>query len=482
MTRIRPADEHGVAMVTALLVTFVVLLLSVSVISTSIHNTESSAYDRRRLLAVDAAESGVDWYYHHLSVTGTGDADFACTKTGTVDSGPNTAEWTASIELRDANETLLTCPPPFGVNPASALITSEGRSPTGTLLRTMQSYVRMRPIFEGTEAAILATSSTSVTNKVTIMNNEGGDADMFVSCPSAPCSLSMSNNQTVSGSLFVMGSVSLSNSVVVQGDVWASGDVTLSSGATVVGDVISSTGSISVSNPASVGGDATAGTTVSGQSYIAGTILENTVSPDPPSIQLPQITFSASEQAAWQSQQYEIVTFGDCTTARTWIEAFGAVSLNVFGTKNYVARITAVCNLTFSNNVTINLPGSLAIITEGSISMANQINWTAIDNDRTLYLASRYRTGLTCSSGSYDVSTTNNTNFLNAFETPRLDVLMYSPCSVILRNQNAFSGQVAATTVNVSNQTTINYVPIAIPGVTQVIGFTQEPQYLREVK
>jgi hypothetical protein len=480
MTSRRFADDRGVAMVTALLVMFVVLLLSVSVVTVSIHNTESSGYDRRRLLAVQAAEGGIDWYYHHLAVTGP--QNFECTNTGNVNTGPNTAEWTASILLRDANNAVLACPPPIGITPRSAMITSEGRSPTGTLLRTMQSFVQIRPVFEGTEAAILSASATDITNKITVMNNEGGDADIYVSCPSAPCSLSLNNNQNVSGNLYVLGDVSLSNSVVVQGDVWATGNVSIQTGARVVGNVISSTGSITVSSPGSVGGDATAGTTVTGSSYIGGTVLQNTASPAPPSIPLPQLDFDATEQAAWEAQQFEIVTFNDCTTARTWIQAFGSVPVNVFGTFNYVARITAVCDLTFTNNSTINLPGSLAIVTDGSISMANNITFSALDNDRVLYLASRYRTGLNCASGSYDVETTTNTNFLNVFETPRLDVLMYSPCNVTLRNQNAFSGQVAATDVDVSNQTTINYVPVAIPGVTAVIGFTQEPQYIREVK
>jgi hypothetical protein len=250
----------------------------------------------------------------------------------------------------------------------------------------------------------------------------------------------------------------------------------------VNGDVISSTGSIAVSSPGSVGGDATAATTVTGSTYIGGTVLQNTASPTPPSIPLPQIEFDAAEQAAWEAQQFEVrPPFSDCTTARTWIEAFGSVPVNVFGTYNYVARINAVCDLTFTNNITINMPGSLAIITEGSISMANNITFRAVGNDRTLYLASRYRTGLNCATGSYDVQTTTNTNFLNVFETPRLDVLMYSPCNVTLRNQSAFSGQVAGADVDISNQTTINYVPVAIPGVTAVIGFTQEPQYIREV-
>jgi hypothetical protein len=480
LMRVRFRDERGVAMITALLVTFVVLLLSISVVSVSIHNTEQSGFDRRRLLAVQAAEAGIDWYYHHLSVTPP--QNLACTATGVVDSGPNTAEWSASIALEDASGTPLSCPLPFGITPSASMITSEGRSPTGTLLRTMQSYVRTKPIFEGSGTAILATSPTDITNKLTLMNNEGGDANIFVSCPSAPCSLSLNNNQTISGNLYVLGSVDLSNSVVVEGDVWARDGVTVGTGAIVHGNVISSTGAISVTNPASIRGDATAGTTVGVQALVGGTILENTVSPDPPSQPFPELDFDATEKAAWEAQQFEVKTFADCASAKAWILGFGTVPVNVFGTKNYVVRITAVCSLVFDNLTSINVPGSLAIVTDGSISMQNRVTFTAVGNDRQLFLTSRYRTGLTCSSGSYNVSTSNNANFLNVFETPRLDVLLYSPCTVTVQNSNAFSGQVIAPDVDISNQTTINFVPVAIPGVTAVIGFTQEPQYLREVK
>jgi hypothetical protein len=35
--------------------------------------------------------------------------------------------------------------------------------------------------------------------------------------------------------------------------------------------------------------------------------------------------------------------------------------------------------------------------------------------------------------------------------------------------------------VNVTNQTTLNYVPVFVPGLTTVTGFRQNIQYIREV-
>jgi len=35
--------------------------------------------------------------------------------------------------------------------------------------------------------------------------------------------------------------------------------------------------------------------------------------------------------------------------------------------------------------------------------------------------------------------------------------------------------------VTASNQTTINYVPVFVPGLTTVTGFRQNVQYIREI-
>src|SRR6266508_4301402 len=87
-----------------------------------------------------------------------------------------------------------------------------------------------------------------------------------------------------------------------------------------------------------------------------------------------------------------------------------------------------------------------------------------------------------CSTTSYDVQTTNNTDFLNTAGTDLLDVFLYSPCTVSLSNQNAFRGQVFGQTVNISNQVNMTFVPTIVPGVSQIVGFRQDPAYVREVQ
>ena len=65
-------EEHGVAMIMALAVSFIVLLLSTVVIAQSIHSLESSGYDRERLLSVNAAEAGTNYWYAFLETTPPG--------------------------------------------------------------------------------------------------------------------------------------------------------------------------------------------------------------------------------------------------------------------------------------------------------------------------------------------------------------------------------------------------------------------------
>ena len=61
--------EDGVAMIVALMVSFVVLMLSTIVVAQSLHSLDASGYDRQRLLSVNAAEAGTNAWYHHLQTT-----------------------------------------------------------------------------------------------------------------------------------------------------------------------------------------------------------------------------------------------------------------------------------------------------------------------------------------------------------------------------------------------------------------------------
>jgi cytoskeletal protein CcmA (bactofilin family) len=485
LIRLRLEDERGVALVVALLVSFVVLLLGTAVVSLSLHNLDASGYDRRRLLSIGAAEAGLDSYYETIERTPA--ATLPCTLSGTVSSGPSTATYEASIKVYNAAGAEIACPP-SGANAVAALITSTGRSGS-SLARTMQSYVRMSPIYGGWSAAIFANTTTTIGQQMTINSASGTDGDIFVNGD-----LTVNNNITISGNLYVSpagaatGALTMSNSVTVQSNVWANGNVTMSNGATVAGDVTSSTGNISVSNPATIQGDATAAGTVGSASQISGLLTPGYTQGPPPGQALPQIAFSATEQTEWTNAGYVIMPFigtstAPCTAAKAFI---ASVSSGATPAGNYVVRVISTsgtpCKISYGNNSSTNVRGNLAIITDGAIEMQNKVVWQAVGGDRKLFLISLYRSGLVCSTGNYDVTTSNNSDFLNTAGTAVLDVFFYSPCTVSLSNQNAFRGQVFGQTVNISNQVNMTFVPTIVPGVAQIVGFRQDPAYVREVR
>src|SRR6266545_4137522 len=321
LIRLRLGDERGVALVVALLVSFVVLLLGTAVVS--------------------------------------------------VSSGPSTATYEASIEVFNAAGAEIACPP-SGTSAVAAMITSTGRSGS-TLARTMQSYVRMSPIYGGWSAAIFANTPTTIGQRMTINSASGSEGDVFVNGD-----LTLSNNITISGNLYVSpagaatGALTMSNQVTVQSNVWANGNVTMSNG-TVTGDVTSSTGNISVSNPATIQGDATAAGTVGSASQISGLITPGYTQGPPPGQALPQIAFSASEQQEWTNAGYVIMTFSGssttpCNNAKTFI---ANVSSGVQPAGNYVVRVISTsgtpCKISYGNNSSTNVRGNLAIITDGDI-------------------------------------------------------------------------------------------------------------------
>lgn len=477
LTKLRD-DERGVAMVLALTVTFVVLLLSVFVVQLAIHDVDASGYDRRRLLSVNAAEAGINDYYAYLGglLSGTPVPDqlgsIQCSIDASVSTGPNEADYAATIQFFDASGGAVACPPPEGAVPAAVKITSTGHAPSG-LPRVMESYAQLVPVYGGTTAALLSNGTTTLANKLTLNGYNGSDADAYVNG-----SLFVTNNQTFSGNLYVQGSVSIQNSSLIDGTLWALNGITMGQGA-VNGDAFSTTGSISISNPAVIYGDAKANSTIASTSQIQGDVYPNTSGiANPPSQALPALPYDLQK---WVNAGFQLASgaeFTSCSSAKTWITN----PANLVPGMSFVVRIAASCDLSFGGLETISLPGNLAIITDGSITMSQHSTWQSVDGDHSLYLISVNTVAGQCTSGtSKNITTSNLTEFKELASPNRLDVFIYTSGTVNMANQSAMNGQVYGCPVNVTNQTTLNYVPVFVPGLTTVTGFRQNVQYVREV-
>ncbi|MBA3729161.1 MAG: hypothetical protein H0W94_08195, partial [Actinobacteria bacterium] len=184
--------------------------------------------------------------------------------------------------------------------------------------------------------------------------------------------------------------------------------------------------------------------------------------------------------AKWSNAGFQLANgaaFADCATAKSWITN----PANRPPGTNWVVRIAASCELLFNGNETIYLPGSLAILTDGSITMQNHPTWQSVGGNHSLYLISVNSAAGVCTSTGKNITTSNQTEFKNLASPDRLDVFIYTSGTVSMSNLSAMNGQVYGCPVNVANQTTLNYVPVFVPGLTTVTGFRQNIQYIREV-
>ena len=458
-------DEDGVAMVIAMMVVFVVVLLSIVIFDLSIHNTQQAAYDRKRVTSVAAAESGIDRAWNLVQFTAP--EDLPCAESDSLGTAPGPAGYDIAYTWYDAAGDAMPCSgtgrPSQEALPASVLVTSVGTT-IDSVPRTMQAYMTLAPTYGGFDAAIIAVTNTNFNNNFTVTGGTSNDGDIYIT----DGDLTVTNTPNIYGNVYVPnGGVSMSNNNQIIGNLWANEAIIIQSPASVTGDVTSSLGALS--GTGGIGGDARGGDTIAASLNVGGSEYPNSPQAPPPTHEFPLLCNDAIPDVCgalpWTGYTRTMVT--DCTAAQAFLDAVPS--------GDQLLWIPSGCaDLEIGNNDVIDFSGSLAIVTNGKITMANRNDWNGTVG-KNLYLIANYRSGLDCSTGAYDVSTGNNSNFLNA------SVLFYSACTVTLNNQNDFTGQVFANTVTINNHFTLNATPVLVPGAGDVAGFDQSIVYLREV-
>jgi Tfp pilus assembly protein PilX len=458
-------EEDGVAMVIAMMVVFVVVLLSIVIFDLSIHNTQQAAYDRKRVTSVAAAESGIDRAWNLVQFTAP--EDLPCTESASLGTAPGPAGYDITYTWYDAADAEMPCTgagaPSQEDLPSSVLVTSVGET-IDSVPRTMQAYMTLEPTYGGFDAAIISVQNTIFNNNFTVTGGTSNNGDIYITNGN----LTVTNTPTIYGNVYVPnGGVTSTNNNQIIGNLWANGSISINSPASVTGDVTSSTGTLA--GTGAIGGDARAGSTIAGSLAVGGSEYPSSPQGPPPSKALPLLCNDAipgvCSALPWTG--YTRTTVTTCAAAQAFLDAVPS--------GDQLLWIPSGCaDLAIGNNDVINFTGSLAIVTNGKITMANRNDWNGAIG-KNLYFISNYRSGLDCVSGAYNVTTGNNSNFLNA------STMFYSPCTVTLNNQNDFTGQVMANTVVINNHFTLNATPVLVPGAGDVAGFDQSIVYLREV-
>lgn len=464
-------EESGVAMVIAMLVVFVVVLLSIVVLDMSIHNTDQSAYDRKRVTSIAAAEAGIDRAWNLIQFTAPQDLTDTFGPI-TLGSEPGPATYTIDFTWYESVDPLveITGEPDQANPPVAALITAVGETNTD-VPRTMQTFVTLAPNYGGFGSAVLAVTDTTLETAPTILGNDGNDGNIYVT----DGDLTIDNSMTVYGNIYVHdGGVRIENNSEISGELWANESITIDNPATVGTNVISSTGQIDTETDpgGTIGGFAMAGTTIEIPPLrVSGTTYEHSPQGPPPTVEFPKLCQLAiagvCEAMPWAAQGFTVTSFTDCAAARTFLRT-GTLA------GNQVVWIDSACTLAIQNNDVITFSGNLAIVTQGGITMANRNTWAGAAGNELFFIVN-YREALACGSGLYNISTGNLSRFQGA------SVLFYSPCTVTLNNLNGFTGQILGNTVDIKNNFTLSYEPVLVPGLDSIQGFDQNIVYVREV-
>jgi hypothetical protein len=482
-------------MVVAIMVLFVVLLLSAVVYAESVHNSGQSANNRKRLQSVDAAEAGLDYFFNCVGHTAPASVS-SCAVSQTVAVAPGTSSFTITPTwYSDANGTTQADPSTFNDTnlPKSVKVLSTGIA-NGKVTRRMESFIALpNPLFGSVVGAVLVDSSINFKNNFTLTGDNISNGDIYVTCESSQpsCDASItSGNQIINGSIFVpKGSLLISAQAHISGSVWANGSVTIDHSQAVVDqNATSSTSSLTVSRGNVTGtGSYCTGSAPSPSNVHGGTI--QLCQAAPPSVPFPHIAYNLSD---WQTgcgrsplaNCYAEVPFGttgssnpaDCAAADAYIEGNGAGTFQggagvPAGYSGVIVRILSTCSLTTTNNANINLGADLAIVSNGPINLSQQSTWTGVGGDREMHLFVPW--GTSCPTG--DITVGNNTNFNSL-----ISLSIYTPCTAHMSNQNAFYGQVIGGSVDIANNWKMNYQAVQLPGST-VGGFNEDIAYIREI-
>ena len=486
-------------MIVALLVAFMVLILSIYVVNLTLHSTTTSAYDRKRVTSVMAAEAGIDAFWNMVQFTAPENLPCATPTAGRInpvagslDVVPGTSTYAVTVTYYDADGQPIRCTDlAQSLSPAAVLATSTGKT-SGSVPRTMQSYMRLAPTRSGGfRAAVIAENGLSISGNGGVDGDQTViDADLYVNNGN----LSLSGQVDVQGDVYVhAGAASLAGSVHVFGDVWAWNSATIDNPALIDRNLTSSQGALGVvsNSGGSVGACATAATTIDPKIRIRS--VPRCVRPNnasnvaPPSVPLPHVCWDPvvgvecqGTSDVWVAKGYTIVDAPSCSAAQGFIATGTAIS-HIRG--DVLLRVTGCANLDISSR-NVYFDGNLAIFSDGAITLGNQNNFYGVAG-KSIFFIVGYRSGMsgnlqTCpaSPGPYDVTFLQNPNFRN------VSVTIYTPFNANIQNNSATPqvvGQILGGTVCTGNKTSIKFKPVPIPGVSPISGFDQDIVYLREV-
>jgi cytoskeletal protein CcmA (bactofilin family) len=456
----RLSEERGVALITAMLVSMVVVTLGVTSVTLAMHNTEQSARSRERVESIAVAEAGINYYFSHLQ---SGAADtFQCSITRSLAGTPD-AQFQATVTFYDEDLNEIPCETlTADSEPDSARIRSIGTSIGEDPARTMEAFVNLIPI-RGTpfgDFAVYSDASPTFNSNTQIFGGDSHDGNVYTNGNAV-----VESNAQMYGDVWAQGFVQLEGNSEVKEDVWSGTYVQLDTGSRVLGNARAATSYLNLGTGAHVFGDGRAGgpITLGSGAAIDGLQVPNTATDPPDPIEFPVFTYNPAAWANPDAGAYNIQLPTTCLAARTFI--------NSGLTGNWVVRIPFPCDLNITTGQSPTLRGNLAIISDGSLTMSSNSEFKSDGGNHTLHLIF----GL----GEVDpcgIRFNSNTRIASGIKA-----LLYTPCDIDLNsNSLVVEGQMFAGGVNFNSNSDLTFDAIDVPGIG-ASRFDEDIRYIREV-
>ncbi len=460
--------EHGVAMITTILVFFVVSILVTGMMYTSFHSSNATARNRSWGQSVHVAESGIHAAIAHLQ--NTGGAAPSGTVTGTTAEGTYQYRVTRMPRNRYQIDAM-------GTVGSVASLRGERRLRVTMAPPRSFSYALFSLSDVTTKNNNVVCGDIWANTYVTVYQNDAVRSPDSDDCP---------DGSGGSGSVTAAtGYVSLQHNSSVDGDVWAGGNnsageaITLAGGASIGGFAKASSSApgcaddpthlqYEVVNDGSIDGMVTTWGTVTG-SGLSGGQLPFTCTLASATKTIPQFSFNVSNYPAGTVHEY---TFpADYTAFNSYVNAHQNNLSGVF-------YITGGDSSTPVDLGGVSVGGDLTVVaTSAPIDASGGIGSVVGDTtDKLVVLASFYAAPATsCSTnggnpGDCAIGIKNNFQPVddNVSDGANTAVLLYAPNGpVAFKNNAQFLGAVYASNIQVKNNMDIVYDP----RVNQIVGF-----------
>lgn len=461
--------EQGQALVAGVAISFVVMVLVITLLAVSVHTNDATVHDRSRSQGIQSAEAAVSVVIDKLARSVCVPDVGISSPSSLSAQGQTVGQYQAIVRLPaeagvltpatwDPNNTTgagcTTAPPATN----DRVITAWGYGPSATssrkVLRKIEVNVRIAPLagfrFVCYAGGAAPQGVLSVSNNMVVNGN----------CYARTVSSSY-NNLIDNGTLMSPGSITTKNNTTYQGNIWGGGAVTMGNNTTVTGYVTSATSSIYLNQNARVMGNATAGTTITldnnaaidGTRCPAVTGAPGCPTNPPPTLAMPTLKCTSADVVCWGTVFPGLNSAMDATTLSAWLDANKS---SLAG--SYYVSGTGQIDFTKGGTIT----GPLTIVTTGKIKLSRDL---VTPNATTPPVACTPSGGTrTCLVTIISMSPANDAIEIEAprftANAPTISVLLYTTGTILAEggaNPTTFTGAFYAENLDIqSNGTTVN--------------------------